>query len=140
MAAPMQNSSYENENTGFTPDDKIASLFQPDTLLSAQYFDNLRRKTLLEPEKQLMLAVLEDGIHSYQENLNASHSKRKRDFDEAADWIFDADSDWVFSFVNVCDALGLSPEYLRQGLQRWKERSVKVMLSSRFAGAEKLAG
>jgi hypothetical protein len=140
METPMQNSTYENENTGFTPDDKIASLFQPDTLLSAQYFDNLRRKTLLEPEKRLMLAILEDGIHSYQDNLNASHAKRKRDFDEAAAWIVDADSDWVFSFTNVCDALGLSPEYLRQGLLRWKERSDKAMRPSRHIDAEKLAG
>lgn len=48
-----------------TMDEKLASLFQPDTLLSTQYFDNLRRNNLLEPEKRLMLALLEDAIHSF---------------------------------------------------------------------------
>ncbi len=140
MDAERQSSSYENETTGVVHDDRIASLFQPDAQLSAQYFDNLRRKTLFEPEKRLMLAILEDGIHSYQDNLTASHGKRERDFDEAAAWIVDADSDWVFSFANVCDALGLSPEYLRQGLLRWKEKNDKATRPSRHVDAEKLAG
>ena len=48
-----------------TMDEKLGSLFQPDTLLSAQYFDNLRRKTLLEPEKRFMLVLLEDAIHCF---------------------------------------------------------------------------
>jgi len=29
--------------------------------------------------------------------------------------------DWIFSFVNCCDALGIEPDYLRQGLLRWKQ-------------------
>ena len=52
-------------------DERIASLFQPDTVLSSQYFENLRRKTLFEPERRLMLAILEDGIDCYLKNLFA---------------------------------------------------------------------
>ena len=140
MEAKRESSSYESETTGFTPGDKIASLFQPDTLLSAQYFDNLRRKTHLEPEKRLMLAILEDGIHCYRDNLNASGGKKKRDFDEASAWIVDADGDWVFSFESVCEALGLNPQYLRQGLLRWTERVGKTPARVPSATAERLAG
>ena len=140
MEAKPESSSYESETTGFTPDDKIASLFQPDTLLSAQYFDNLRRKTHLEPEKRLMLAILQDGIHCYRDNLNASGGKKKRDFDEASAWIVDADGDWVFSFESVCEALGLNPQYLRQGLLRWTERVGKTPARAPSATAERLAG
>ena len=52
-------------------EEKIASLFEPDTLLSAQYFDSLRRKAILEPEKRLVLAVLEDAINCFQDNVLA---------------------------------------------------------------------
>ena len=118
----QSNRVYAREPASFTPDERIGSLFQPDTVLSAQYFDNLRRKTLFEPEKRLMLAILEDGIRCYLENLYASGAKRKRVFEDAAAWIIETDGDWVFSFDHVCDALGLNPEYVRQGLLRWKER------------------
>ena len=110
------------DETGLTTDEKLASLFQPDTLLSAQYFDNLRRKTLLEPEKRLMLAVLEDAIHCFQDNLSAEAVAKKKLFDEVEQWILERDGDWIFSFDRVCDALGFSPEYVRQGLLRWEEK------------------
>jgi hypothetical protein len=29
------------------------------------------------------------------------------------------DGDWVFSFENVCEHLGLNPAYVREGLMRW---------------------
>ena len=107
----------------YAGEDKISFLFQPDTVLSEQYFENLRRKTYFEPEKRLMLAVLEDAIRCYQDNLHARTSKRKRLFDETEEWIMAASDDYVFSFRHVCEGLGLSPEYLRQGMLRWKQRN-----------------
>ncbi len=47
-------------------EEKVASLFQPDTVLPAQYLDTVRRKTHLEPEKKLMLSVLEDALACFQ--------------------------------------------------------------------------
>ena len=69
--------SATSERGGLTSEEKIASLFQPDTLLSDQYFENLRRKTFFEPEKRLMLAVLEDAIRYYQDNWFSRNSKGK---------------------------------------------------------------
>ncbi len=52
----MKSKNFDSEHKSqATADDRIASLFQPDTLLSAQYFDNMCRRTLLAPEKGLML-------------------------------------------------------------------------------------
>lgn len=141
MNVAQESLNYEGETRDLAPDDRIASLFQPDTLLSAQYFDNLRRKMLLEPEKRLMLAILEDGVHCYRDNLNATRGKRKRHFDDAAAWIVATDGDWIFSFENVCETLGLNPQYLRQGLLRWKERrSDKLPAHLPSATAERLVG
>jgi len=85
MEARTESSRYQVPQT-FNSDENIVSLFEPDTLVSAQYFENLRSKTL-EPEKRLMLAVLEDAINCFQDNLLAQSGKRKRLFEEAEDWI-----------------------------------------------------
>jgi len=132
--------SATSERGGLTSEEKIASLFQPDTLLSDQYFENLRRKTFFEPEKRLMLAVLEDAIRYYQDNWFSRNSKRKRIFDETEEWIVTPDSDWVFSFVHVCETLGLSPAYLRRGLLRWKQRKQNQHHQIAIAQQTKLAG
>ena len=132
--------SATRERGGFTSEEKIASLFQPDTLLSDQYFENLRRKTFFEPEKRLMLAVLEDAIRYYQDNLFSRNSKRKRIFDETEEWIVIPDSEGVFSFDHVCETLGLSPEYLRRGLLRWKQRKQNHHHQIAVAQQTKLAG
>jgi hypothetical protein len=57
----------------------------------------LRRKTLFEPEKRLMLAILEDAINCFQDNLLAQDVRNSRLFHEAEEWIVEADSDGVFS-------------------------------------------
>ena len=132
--------SATSERGGLTSEEKIASLFQPDTLLSDQYFENLRRKTFFEPEKRLMLAVLEDAIRYYQDNWFSRNSKRKRIFDETEEWILTPDSDWVFSFEHVCETLGLSPAYLRRGLLRWKQRKQNQHHQIAVAQQTKLAG
>lgn len=100
----------------------MASLFEPDILAAAQYFDNFRRKTLIEPEKRLLVAILEDAINCFYDNISAESGKRKKLFDDAEEWVLAEHADWIFSFRNVCELLGLSAEYLRGGLMRWKEK------------------
>ena len=127
----MKWKNFDSEHKSqATADDRIASLFQPDTLLSAQYFDNMRRRTLLEPEKRLMLAILEDAVNCFQENLSAESGKRKILFNDVEQWIRADGSDWVFSFDHICEALGFTPAYVRQGLIRWQEKN----RSKRFKG------
>ena len=121
-------------------DERVSFLLQPDTLLSDQYFDNFRRKTHLEPEKQLLLAVLEDGINTFRDNVFAQGEKNKRLFKEAEEWITATEDDGVFSFVMICDTLGINAEYVRRGLLRWKQK--KIVEHSRVKDWErkKLAG
>jgi len=133
-------SKIPRDEPGLTTDEKIASLFQPDTLLSAQYFDNLRRKSLLEPEKRLMLAILEDAVSRYQDNLLSQDKRGKRLFAYAEDWFVETGSDWIFSFENVCEALGFNPAYVRQGLLRWKEKNRQEQSHQGAWERKKLAG
>lgn len=121
-------------------EEKLASLFQPDTLAAAQYFENLRSKTHLEPEKRLMLAVLEDAVHCFQDNAWAQTGKRKKLFEEAEEWILEAGDEWVFSFESICEVLGFNPEYVRQGLLRWKEKKLPKSPNAKPWDGRKMVG
>jgi hypothetical protein len=123
MEGERTNTVFVKDQTNLTTVEKTASLFQPDTLLSAQYFETLRRKTLFEPEKRLMLAILDDAINCFQNNLSAKRGRGKRLFEEAEQWIVDGGGDWIFSFEHICETLGVNPEYLRRGLLQWKQRN-----------------
>ena len=102
-------------------EEKMGSLFQPDTLVPTQYIETFRGKAHLEPEKSFMLAILEYAVASFQKDIFARDSKGKAIFHETEDWILEENSDWIFSFENICEVLGFNPSYVRQGLLRWKE-------------------
>jgi len=129
MKLKRSSSQYTEYRTGLDTNQEIAFLFEPDTLLSAQYFENFRRKTLLEPEKNLMLAVLDDAVHCFQENLLAQSGRGKKLFDQAEKWILDEARDWLFSFENICEVLGFNAEYQGHGLVRWKEKKLSKDLN-----------
>lgn len=108
--------------TRLTVDDKVRSLFQLDPVLPAQYQNTFHRRLPLLPEKTLMLAVLEDAITCFQKYASAGSPKMKQLFAEAEQWILEQDSEWLFSFEQVCSTLGWNPDYIRKGLMREKER------------------
>jgi hypothetical protein len=103
-------------------EERLASLFQPDVLIPAQYFDTLRSKTGMEAEKRLMLAVLEDAVRCFQDNVLEQGETKKTLFEEAEEWFLNEGDEWVFSFENICEALGLNPRYVRRGLLNWMKK------------------
>ena len=97
-------------------------LFQPDTLLPSQFFHALRRKTSQEPEKRLVLAILQDAIECYQKHLFARDNKAQQLFLDAQAWLMSDERDYFFAFDNICELLDINPEFLRRGLLAWRER------------------
>jgi hypothetical protein len=73
---------------------------------------------LWQPERRLMLAVLEDAIDGYVANGGAVRGIRRVRFEEAARWFRANDTEWPFSFVCICDALGIDPAVIRRMLVR----------------------
>ncbi|MBI2365411.1 MAG: hypothetical protein HYV01_10470 [Deltaproteobacteria bacterium] len=71
-------------------------VFQPDELASHEYQKTFKRTIPFEPEKRLLLAVLEDAIICFQKYFDA--------------------------FENICDTCGLDADYLRTGLLNWRNR------------------
>jgi hypothetical protein len=101
----------------------VHSLFQPDVLISAQYLATTQSKTQREPERRLMLAVLEDAVWCFQNGL-AAKDKRKRGLSQDAEtWLMEDGGGWLFSFNEICEMLGIEPNNVRKHLLRWKEQS-----------------
>ena len=140
MKSETAGSPYARNQSGLTADERIASLFQPDTLLSAQYFENFRKQILPEPEKRLMLAILEDAVNCFQENFLATNGKKKRLFEEAEEWIVEVGADRIFSFETVCETLGVNPEYVRRGLLRWKQKQLSNSAGAKVWEGKRMAG
>ena len=103
--------------------DRLATLFEPDVLLPAQFFAAFRRAGGLERERLLMLAVLEDAIDCYQKFAHARDPRGTQMFDEAREWVSSSDRSWLFSFENICDTLEINAEYVRRGLRDWREKN-----------------
>jgi hypothetical protein len=76
-------------------------------------------------EEKLMLAVLENAIEQFQEYALAEDPKGKAMFVEAEEWLSEKNSDWFFSFENICETLRLSPDYLLQGLILWRKARIQ---------------
>ena len=106
----------------FAADERMAELFQPDTLLPSQFFDRVRRRTEHDGERRLMIAVLEDAVDVYRKQAGAQEQRGQQLFRDAEEWIEDPDRTWLFSFQNICDVLDLDADYLRRGLRAWKAK------------------
>ena len=103
-------------------EERLAGLFQPDTLLPSQFFDRMRRRSEHDGERRLMIAVLEDAVDVYRKQAGAKDPRGEEMFREAEAWIEDPDRTWLFSFQNICDVLDIDADYLRRGLRVWKQR------------------
>jgi hypothetical protein len=75
-----------------------------------------------------MLAVLEDAIGCFQNFVCATTTDRRNGFLEAEKWFNEEESEWIFSFENICDVLRLDPQYLRQELISWKGKRLAAGL------------
>jgi hypothetical protein len=87
-----------------------------------EVFEGLSKRTIREGEKELMLAILEDAVNSFQQHLAAGNEKDRKQFQEAQEWLLGKNEDWLFSFDSVCETLDLDPSYIRRGLIAWAKR------------------
>jgi hypothetical protein len=70
-----------------------------------------------------MLAVLQDAVTCFQENIAATCKRKRALYQEAEEWFIAEDKSYLFSFENICEALGFDVSYLRHGLLSWKEKA-----------------
>jgi len=73
----------------------------------------------LQPEKRLLLAVLEGAVSDLQKYATASSCRGRRLFADAEAWFQSSAIDKPLDFENICQALALDPSFIRVGLNRW---------------------
>jgi hypothetical protein len=103
---------------------------EPETILPSQFFDRVQIDASLQPEKRLMLAVLEDAVGTFQKYVTAPGRRGQRLFAESEEWFASEAMDWPFGFESICQALGLEPSYIRRGLWHWRDEQRSPVPSS----------
>jgi hypothetical protein len=120
-------------------EDNIFGLIDSDAAVAAEYYDTYRRREPLEPEKELMLALLQDAVHCYRKYSAACDRAGRERFREAQSWIMDTSTEGIFAFENVCDVLGIDPDYVRKGLRQWSEKQAAQSKFTRGEGLRRRA-
>ena len=103
-----------------TVEDRGMATLEADLIVPSQFFDRIKAERSSQPEKRLMLAVMEDAIATFQKSASGLTRRQRRLLKETEEWIGSADNSWPFSFENICAALDIEADYLRGGISRWK--------------------
>lgn len=106
-------------------DDFLARILEPDIFLPSQFYGSAGLSRKLEGEKRLMIAVLKDAVECLDKYRGSKSSAGQCQYQSAIEWVEDTDTDWLFSFTNICDLLGFDPEYLRDVLLKRENRYIK---------------
>lgn len=92
--------------------------------LSTEPGTGLWQAAEIQGERQLMVALLEDAIRSYQKHAFSSRRRGQRLFREAEQWFMEpVHPDVPVGFQYVCDVLQIDADFVRCALQRWLART-----------------
>ncbi len=96
-------------------------LLRPECTLPVQFQRLWHGARPTTPERLLMINILWQAAEDLHKYRYARKRRRQRLYMEAYRWVAADDHTWPFSFASICDALGLSPEFLRAELlcHRW---------------------
>jgi hypothetical protein len=126
---------FESRDGDFSED----VLFQMTNLpLASHAATNQTRRLEMMGEFVLVQAILREAIRTYQKFALKKGNRAARLFREVDEWFSAEDRQWFFSFVNVCDVLGLEPTYIRTGLKLWRERKLQAAASASVQSVQQL--
>jgi hypothetical protein len=96
------------------------SIFENQNILPVQFFSDRLNRAGMEPLRRLACAVLMDAVRVFQTTFCTPQPNRRRDFNEAHEWLFGSVGHGPFSFENVCYLLDVEPSRLRISIRRWQ--------------------
>ena len=94
----------------------VDELLKPEATMPVQFQEMWHGSKPVTPERALVMVVLWQAAGDLQKFRFARSRKQQRLYMEAYKWVASDDCSWPYSFVNLCEALKLSPEYLRAGM------------------------
>jgi len=90
----------------------------PDCILPMQYFDQVQKRFSAVAEGRLLLAVLQDAINCYLEDVNCTGRHARARFREVNDWFNARNCHDLFAFESICEVFGIDPPSVRRALRR----------------------
>jgi hypothetical protein len=93
-------------------------------LLPSQHLAR-RGQSVAEPQRRLMLAVLQTVVDDLQDAVRRAEGSTTpgdgRAYRQALAYVDSRDRSWPFSFENICDTMGLDADGIRRTLRRAPE-------------------
>ena len=102
-------------------------------VLPSQFYSSPVNANASRGEVALMRAVLEDAIECFQKQAFKSGRRVQRLAQEAEEWFFTDDQQWPFSFINICNVLGVDADYIRRGLKQLRQQQPPLETQRRQA-------
>jgi hypothetical protein len=90
----------------------------PETVLPEQFQRMWGGTRTVTPERALLVAVLWQAADDLRAHGNVRRAHSRVLYRHAYRWVTSDDRSWPYSFLNVCDVLGLSAGSLRAELLR----------------------
>lgn len=116
------------------------SLMETDVLVAEQC-GLLAGVTLHQPERRLMLAVLEDAIQTVMRHAGDRRPRYRKLVRDVDRWLDARNPDSLFAFAHVCDVLGLDAPTIRKGVRQMMGRLEDgAAVRSRLALSRRMAG
>lgn len=81
-------------------------------------------------ELKLIRALFEGAVYDLEHYRGAASRQGRRRYDEAWRWITERETDWLFTFSNVCEDLHLDPSATRAALIKGLEQPPAVQPKS----------
>ncbi|HXN14515.1 MAG TPA: hypothetical protein VN865_15480 [Candidatus Acidoferrales bacterium] len=114
------------EASTYIAHDDMPNIFAAVGILPIQYGESRRRKLPSEGERKLLFAVLEDAIRCYLRHRDRAEARSNEEWLEAAEWLSCDEECGPFSYVAVCEALGIDADCLRAGISNHTGRLEEI--------------
>ena len=111
----------------------VESALAPEQIMSVQ-FAGLWHRRARSSSEALALAVLTQAIDDLKTYGRSRDRASARAYLDAYRWILSTDRSYVFSFINVCEFLGLSPQAIRAGLLE-RDRKLRAAIHQNVTDA-----
>jgi hypothetical protein len=90
-----------------------SALFEPQVILPPQVSWGARCDADTSGARALMLAILEDAVLCIERGRRRRHPGTRLLATDAEKWMRSDSREWLFSFVSICEALGIDPDAVR---------------------------
>jgi hypothetical protein len=89
------------------------ALFEPEVILPGQMSWGARCDGNTSGARALMLAILQDVMLCIERGRRRRHPRTRLLAADAETWVRSDSPEWIFSFVSICDMLGIDADALR---------------------------